>query len=338
MKLTYLILLALMVSNAFAAQPISFTYQGKALNAAGTSPLLTTVSFTLSISDPSGSCILYQESQSNINLSITNGIFALQVGSNVSDPKRTTGIDPGLAMSQIFANAGTQLVPASGACSGYTPAVGDTRKLHVIITPSTGTPITISPDLSINAVPNSMVADSLQGQTPAQLSPPGSVLTFSGLTCPSGFLAANGTSESATTYVNLANTYKSGTAYIWGGTVASGLFNLPDLRGVFVRGVDYSAAGAVSGRDPDGQRSVGSYQVDGIGPHSHSIYDPGHTHQDRWINTTNGGGTGYYGGGGNVAGLPSGVGYTNISINNSGSGIIAETRPKNVGILYCIKY
>jgi hypothetical protein len=50
MKKTYLGFILLLTSTAFAAQPISFTYQGKALNAAGTAPLTTTVSFTLSIS------------------------------------------------------------------------------------------------------------------------------------------------------------------------------------------------------------------------------------------------------------------------------------------------
>jgi hypothetical protein len=63
MKHAYLGLLILFASSAMAAQPVSFTYQGKALNAAGTAPLTTTVSFTLSITDPSGACVLYEEGQ-----------------------------------------------------------------------------------------------------------------------------------------------------------------------------------------------------------------------------------------------------------------------------------
>jgi hypothetical protein len=64
MKFKFLLIASLLVfSHAWAAQPTSFTYQGKALNAAGTSPLTTTVSFTLSITDPSGACILYKWDQ-----------------------------------------------------------------------------------------------------------------------------------------------------------------------------------------------------------------------------------------------------------------------------------
>jgi hypothetical protein len=159
MKFNSLILLSLfLVSQAFAAQPVTFTYQGKALNASGTAPLLLTVALNLSITDPSGACTLYQETQSSINLAITNGLFSVQVGSNPGNPKRTA-LDPGLSMSAIFANAGTQLIPASGSCtSGYTPTVGDTRKLHVVVTPASGSPITITPDLTINSVPNAFRA------------------------------------------------------------------------------------------------------------------------------------------------------------------------------------
>jgi hypothetical protein len=162
------LLLASNLANA-AGVPTSFTYQGKALNSAGTAPLTSTVSFTLSITDPSSACILYQESQTNVNLATTNGIFALQVGSLVGAAKRVSGTDPGLTMTTVFANNGTQLVSSNGSCPGYTPASNDVRKLHVVITPSSGSPITVSPDLTINAVPNALVAETLQGLTPTQL-------------------------------------------------------------------------------------------------------------------------------------------------------------------------
>jgi hypothetical protein len=172
-----------LVANA-AGVPTSFTYQGKALNAAGTAPLTSTVSFTLSITDPSSACVLYQESQTNVNLATTNGIFALQVGSLVGATKRVSGVDPGLTMTTVFANAGTQLVSSNGSCPGYTPASNDVRKLHVVITPSSGSAITVSPDLTINSVPNAMVAETLQGFTPTQLTtystPNRQILTTSG--------------------------------------------------------------------------------------------------------------------------------------------------------------
>jgi hypothetical protein len=171
MKKNFGILGLLLVSSLANASgvPTSFTYQGKALNAAGTAPLTSTVSFTLSITDPSSACILYQESQTNVNLATTNGIFALQVGSLVGATKRVAGVDPGLTMTTVFANNGTQLVSSNGSCPGYTPAANDVRKLHVVITPSSGSAITVSPDLTINSVPNALVAETLQGFTPTQL-------------------------------------------------------------------------------------------------------------------------------------------------------------------------
>jgi hypothetical protein len=181
--LVFVLTLFPVIANA-AGVPTSFTYQGKALNAAGTAPLTSTVSFTLSITDPSSACVLYQESQTNVNLATTNGIFALQVGSLVGATKRVAGVDPGLTMTTIFANNGTQLISSNGSCPGYTPASNDVRKLHVVITPSSGSAITVSPDLTINAVPNALVAETLQGFTPTQLTtystPNRQILTTSG--------------------------------------------------------------------------------------------------------------------------------------------------------------
>jgi microcystin-dependent protein len=326
----YLGLIIIFASTAFAAQPISFTYQGKALNAAGTSPLLTTVSFTLSISDPSGACLLYQETQSSINLSTTNGLFALQVGSNVGDPKRTTGVDPGLTMSQVFANAPIQLVPASGSCtSGYTPAVGDTRKLHVIITPSTGSPITISPDLSVNAVPNAMVADTVQGLTPTQLLvPAGMILPFGGATCPTNYIPADGTSYARVgTYANLFAAVGSA----WG-TADSAHFNAPDMRGVSPRGVDGAA-----GRDPD-KASRSAFAAGGnsgplVGTYEGDMY-ASHNHGFTWIASS----TSITGSNVNGAFLL----IDQNGGNSSGGGIQAaggnESRGKNAYVTYCVKY
>jgi microcystin-dependent protein len=318
-----LISLVLPLSAFSAGVPSSFTYQGKALNAAGTSPLLTTVSFTLSITDPSGACILYQESQSSINLATTNGLFALQVGSPIGASKRTVGTDPGLSMTQVFANAGLQLVTASGACTaGYTPAANDVRKLHVVITPSSGSPITVSPDLSINTVPNSLVAETLQGLTPANLTPPGSVLTFAGSTCPSGYLATDGSSYSTTTYPALY----SAIGVTYGGT--TGNFNVPNTAGIFIRG---SGTQTLSGASYSG--TLGGIQIQSTAVNG--LHDTGHQHTLQ-----------IYGAGAGQAGRPTdnnvnvGVdsgqvntftGYANLSGD-------AETRPTNISMNYCIKY
>jgi hypothetical protein len=327
-RLKTALVLILLTQPAFAAGvPSSFTYQGKALNAAGTSPLLTTVSFTLSITDPSGACILYQESQSSINLLTTNGIFALQVGSQVGAGKRTAS-DPGLSMTQVFANAGTQLVAASGACSsGYTPAANDVRKLHVVITPSSGSPITVSPDLSINAVPNAMVAETLQGLTPANLSPSGSILATGFATCPTGYLAMDGSSYLVATYPTLA----AGLNYVYGGSGAN--FNVPNSGGVFLRG--------------SGTSNVGGISYTGTQGTSQSDQMQGHVHQvaSQMGPTGGSGGAAQWGGSFITDTINSesiGTYYSSAPIadpyGNGNPRTGAETHPANISVKYCIKY
>jgi hypothetical protein len=164
-----------------AGVPASFTYQGIVMNSAGTAPLTSVVSLKLSIYDPTGSCLLYQEQQANIDLSQTNGTFAVQVGSAVGSAKRVGVADQGLAMTSVFANNGQILAPSTTGCTaGYTPASADIRLLRVSVT-NGGSTVTITPDLQINSVPNSLVAETLQGFTPTQLfhAPTVTVLTSS---------------------------------------------------------------------------------------------------------------------------------------------------------------
>jgi microcystin-dependent protein len=72
--------------------------------------------------------------------------------------------------------------------------------------------------------------------------PVGSIMPYGGTTAPDGWLICDGTAVSRTTYADLFTVV--GTAFGGGDGVTT--FNLPDLRGTFLRGRD---AGA--GRDPD---------------------------------------------------------------------------------------
>jgi hypothetical protein len=179
-----LLLVSILASTTtFAAGvPASFTYQGIVMNSAGTAPLTSVVSLKLSIYDPTGTCLLYQEQQANIDLSQTNGTFAVQVGSSVGAAKRVSGTDQGLAMPSVFANNGQILAASTTGCTtGYTPAANDGRLLRVAVT-NGGSTVTISPDLQINSVPNSMVAETLQGYSLAQVraAPGRTVITATG--------------------------------------------------------------------------------------------------------------------------------------------------------------
>ena len=89
--------------------------------------------------------------------------------------------------------------------------------------------------------------------------PIGSTQMFAGQIAPRGWLVADGRAVSRTQYAPLfaviGTTFGSGNG--------SSTFNLPDMRGVVVRGVD-------NGRGLDPSRAFGSYQADLFASHTHS--------------------------------------------------------------------
>ncbi|MCM2351501.1 MAG: tail fiber domain-containing protein [Bacteriovoracaceae bacterium] len=171
-KIQYIfVLIIIFIFNAekslsASESPQSFTFQGRLFNAAGTDLLEEPVSLRLQIYDPSGSCLLYQETQS-VDLTNSSGSFSVSVGAAIGAAKRTAGIDPSLSMATVFKNdplVQTRAVDGVTCPSGYTPTVGDTRLLRVTVTPfSTGIPEVLSPDQTINSVPHAIVAETLQG-------------------------------------------------------------------------------------------------------------------------------------------------------------------------------
>jgi hypothetical protein len=167
-----LLLLSFFISlSALATQesPQSFNFQGRLFNLAGTAPLEELVGLRFQIFDPSGTCLLYQETQ-NFDLTNTSGVFAVSVGSATGAAKRTAGTDPGLQMRNIFKNdttVATRAAASPNCAAGYTPTAGDVRLLRITVTPtSTGTPEVLSPDQTINNVPQALVAETLQGLGP----------------------------------------------------------------------------------------------------------------------------------------------------------------------------
>ena len=101
----------------------------------------------------------------------------------------------------------------------------------------------------------------------------GTISAYGGNTAPTGWLLCDGTAVSQTTYADLFAVIGCNFG------CSGGNFNLPDLRGRFLRGRDGG-----SGRDPDsGARTamstggntadnVGSVQVDAFKSHTHSTY------------------------------------------------------------------
>tara|TARA_R100001509_G_C4854573_1_gene211242 strand:- start:242 stop:1159 length:918 start_codon:yes stop_codon:yes gene_type:complete len=161
--------------------------------------------------------------------------------------------------------------------------------------------------------------------------PAGSIFTFASTTVPSGYLECNGAAVSRSTYATLFAAIST----TFGVGDGSATFNLPDLRGQFVRGWANNATGT-----GDDGRSFGSSQADQNKTHGHtaSVTDPGHRHVTKGHGTQDDGGS-------NVTGSTSG-GSSSTSMNDANTGISvsvasdggAEVRVKNIALMYVIKF
>jgi microcystin-dependent protein len=142
----------------------------------------------------------------------------------------------------------------------------------------------------------------------------GAVIYHASSTPPTGFIKANGASLSTSTYAALF----ASIGYTFGGS--GGSFNVPDLRGEFLRGWDDS-------RGVDSGRSFGSAQADEFKSHTHtgSSLAAGTIWLSRYQLS---GGTWPNEKDGNTSGTGSPTGATGGT----------ETRPRNVALLACIKY
>lgn len=152
--------------------------------------------------------------------------------------------------------------------------------------------------------------------------PVGTVLTFAGSSAPTGYVAADGSSLArAGTYAALFAVI--GTTY--GGSGSN--FNLPDYRGLFLRGVGTNATALQSNGGAVAGAALGTLQSDQMQGHLHPLP----------TSTSALSGTSYASGGGSliqsqVSGSPGSDG-TNGTPRTG-----AETRPANLSVLYCIKF
>ena len=139
--------------------------------------------------------------------------------------------------------------------------------------------------------------------------PIGSILIFPIATVPAHCLECNGAEVSRATYAGLFEVI--GTLYGTGDE--STTFNLPDLRGEFIRGFD-------NVRGIDSGRVIGSLQSDAFKSHTHSGMPKGFSGDvSDWF----GGSTADFG--------------FNLTDNTGAEGD-TETRPRNVAMMYCIVY
>ena len=145
----------------------------------------------------------------------------------------------------------------------------------------------------------------------------GMVIYSASISPPTGYLKANGAAVSRSAYSSLFAAI--GTTF--GAGDGSTTFNLPDLRGEFVRGWD-------DGKGIDSGRALGGWQADDFKSHKHTTY---YAENHAVLSYPNGyESTGHRGpavGSDNDNPWP----YT----SNTGG---TETRPRNVALLACIKY
>ncbi|EPA3073056.1 phage tail protein [Enterobacter cloacae] len=158
----------------------------------------------------------------------------------------------------------------------------------------------------------------------------GAITGFAMISAPTGWLIADGSAVSRTTYARLFS--RIGTT--WGSGDGVNTFNLPDARGVFIRGLD-------NGKGYDSGRDIGTYQADAVQAHNH------------YLPTSSGTPASTYGINDNAF-IASEVNYnpapgvitttypnSQYSIGSqvgSVGNFAPETRVKNISVLNCIKY
>ena len=184
-------------------------------------------------------------------------------------------------------------------------------------------------DAALSAEQGKILKKDIEGKV-AQAAPSGQIAFFAGSSAPAGWLKANGAAVSRTAYAALFAAI--GTTY--GAGDGSTTFNLPDLRGEFMRGWD-------DGRGIDSGRAFGSAQGDAIRNITGSIDTGSHNGQQLFDEATAKGAlsisrrqwkkwTGDSGDGGNN---PAAFDFDASRVVPTA----AENRPRNIALLACIK-
>ena len=184
-------------------------------------------------------------------------------------------------------------------------------------------------DAALSAEQGKILKKDIEGKV-AQAAPSGQIAFFAGSRAPAGWLKANGAAVSRTAYAALFAAI--GTTY--GAGDGSTTFNLPDLRGEFMRGWD-------DGRGIDHGRAFGSAHGDAIRHITGSIDTGSHNWQQLFDEATAKGAlsisrrqwkkwTGDSGDGGNN---PAAFDFDASRVVPTAP----ENRPRNIALLACIK-
>lgn len=168
--------------------------------------------------------------------------------------------------------------------------------------------------------------------------PSGVVAPFAGAAAPSGWLLCDGAAVSRTTYAALFTVV--GTQY--GSGDGSSTFNLPDLRGRSVFGLD-NMGGSAASRVTSGISGIAATTLGAAGgdermhQHTHTVTDPGHTHTLSFNDAVGFAASG----GGNHFNTTSTQAVTSsattgVTVNNAGAGA-SQNMPPAMMLNYIIK-
>lgn len=163
--------------------------------------------------------------------------------------------------------------------------------------------------------------------------PVGTIITYAGATCPTGYLYADGSSKSKTAHKTLC----AALGTTWRAGDASNC-SFPDLRGAFLRG---DGTGTVNTRSKTGP-AVGAFQEDKTQGHHHRLYaaranGTGNNGTQSFITSTGLATNG-------MMIYDMGSYTTNYASTMESNGVDgtprtgSETAPYNAGVKYCIKY
>lgn len=204
-----------------------------------------------------------------------------------------------------------------------------TKILGVQNEPLGNVPFPLEASKNLSDVPNKTTARTnldvySKAETRANGLPAGAVAYFARNTAPTGYLKANGAAVSRTAYADLfaalGTTFGAGDGF--------NTFNLPDLRGEFLRGWS-------DGRNVDSGRVFGSSQSEDFKSHNHldlSAYGGGASGE---VASNSRYAKAYYPGGGQLKDVDGAGASAGLYSQSTGG---TETRPRNVALLACIKF
>ncbi|MDD5067323.1 MAG: tail fiber protein [bacterium] len=326
-----LMMLAAGFSAVYADVPHVVNYQGM-LKDNGV-PVNGTKSIVFKLYDSlTGGTLLWTSPAENIT--IIDGLYTYKIGSSAGTPdfsalnwSQMSSVYLEVVVSGTAVSPRVQLVSVPFALTVADGAITSSKISNNAVTTSkiidNGV---VSNKIANNAITLSKLNSNLKTGAGMGLAPSGSIIMWPVTNAPSGWLECGGQAVSRTTYADLFSVI--GTMYGTGD--GSTTFNLPDFRGYFVRGWNHGAS-----VDPDTSTrtnyatgQTGNY----IGTRQHEQYKS-HSHSS--VGSLNGASLGSPTGGVYDVMIKGPFGSYPFNTASSGGN---ETRPKNIYMMYIIKY